>query len=764
MKKLLSAALALTLVFSLVLGVSAESMGTTYDCDNGYTAVKLSHPETVSGEVDGLIEFEGENDRGQNYAWSSVGYGDYVYVGTCFGAIYQTLRIIAMENGMEFSQMKTLVDALYNGNLYNGDEDEDVTSNRSYIVKINTKTYETSIVEGPVKIGGYRAATKMNGKLYFAATGATPYLLEIDPENNDAKQIVCYSETPQSMSISTGIRGLAVYKDMLVATMIGNNGAYMVASKNPSEGPESFEVICTQEDLLDYPAYHYMDSIFGGSIWDIIEYNDKLYITVVTGKNGNKQAFALFSGQPDENGKWSFDLIAGNEEDGAEYPFGLGSERSGAANLMVHDGYLYIGGYNDPMVALPEVLTMNFENLYKDLSSPVCLWRLDENENIEMVAGEANEVFPDGPVGNMGAGFDSNLNQYVWRMESYNGKLYVGTFDIGSLAYPLMQLTNGDILNMSKDDLTKQINYIMQLVNMLAPEVESTFDESTFDEYEFDEELDEEFTELAEVGAGIPMAMFANGMNTIVSVTEEVVEPDDDGTFESEKEFYNTLVCLSQIYEAVKDHLPESVTSYFDQLFNNDKLANYYYFIKCCEYLSQGERGFDLFVSEDGENFDVITRDGFGDPYNHGCRVFAITDSGLCVGTANPFYGTQVWLLNENKETATEDELVVIPTTPDESEPSTSPEEAESSTAPDETETTTIPEETEPTAPDESVLGDVNLDGKINIKDATAIQKHIAYLDELDEVGIKAADFNEDSKINIKDATAIQKFIAKLDY
>lgn len=93
----------------------------------------------------------------------------------------------------------------------------------------------------------------MNDKLYFAATGATPYLLEIDPAKGDATQIVCYSETPQSASISTGIRGLTVYKDMLVATMIGNNGAYMVASKNPSEGPESFETICTQQDLLDYP-------------------------------------------------------------------------------------------------------------------------------------------------------------------------------------------------------------------------------------------------------------------------------------------------------------------------------------------------------------------------------------------------------------------------------------------------------------------------------------------------------------------------------
>ena len=31
-------------------------------------------------------------------------------------------------------------------------------------------------------------------------------------------------------------------------------------------------------------------------------------------------------------------------------------------------------------------------------------------------------------------------------------------------------------------------------------------------------------------------------------------------------------------------------------------------------------------------------------PYNHGLRAFATTDQGLCLGTANPFYGTQVWI------------------------------------------------------------------------------------------------------------------------
>ena len=31
-------------------------------------------------------------------------------------------------------------------------------------------------------------------------------------------------------------------------------------------------------------------------------------------------------------------------------------------------------------------------------------------------------------------------------------------------------------------------------------------------------------------------------------------------------------------------------------------------------------------------------------------RAFGITDEGLFVGTANPFYGTQVWRLSENAD------------------------------------------------------------------------------------------------------------------
>ncbi len=65
-------------------------------------------------------------------------------------------------------------------------------------------------------------------------------------------------------------------------------------------------------------------------------------------------------------------------------------------------------------------------------------------------------------------------------------------------------------------------------------------------------------------------------------------------------------------------------------------------------------------------------------------------------------------------------------------------------------------------SPDE-VLGDVNLDFDVNVKDATLIQKHIAKLTEIIGDQLALADVNSDGEINVKDATAIQKFVAKIE-
>ena len=62
----------------------------------------------------------------------------------------------------------------------------------------------------------------------------------------------------------------------------------------------------------------------------------------------------------------------------------------------------------------------------------------------------------------------------------------------------------------------------------------------------------------------------------------------------------------------------------------------------------------------------------------------------------------------------------------------------------------------------EYLRADVNNDGKVDITDATTVQKYAAKLTELDYSQKKAADVDHDGKINISDVTDIQKIIARL--
>lgn len=93
----------------------------------------------------------------------------------------------------------------------------------------------------------------------------------------------------------------------------------------------------------------------------------------------------------------------------------------------------------------------------------------------------------------------------------------------------------------------------------------------------------------------------------------------------------------------------------------------------------------------------------------------------------------------------TEEPVTTEPTTQEPTEPTEPP-----------TEPPTVPAPIEP----EYKLGDVNFDNEVNVADATAIQKYLAGLLELDGDALRNADFNGDGVVDVADATAIQKFAA----
>jgi len=76
--------------------------------------------------------------------------------------------------------------------------------------------------------------------------------------------------------------------------------------------------------------------------------------------------------------------------------------------------------------------------------------------------------------------------------------------------------------------------------------------------------------------------------------------------------------------------------------------------------------------------------------------------------------------------------------------------------------TTAQPTKVQPTTVLQFLLGDSDQDGKVTVKDATIVQKHVAKIITLKGIAPKAADADQDGKISVKDATAIQKYVAKI--
>lgn len=701
------------MVTGAATATAAQTPGITAPQQNGYSATKISHPNSALGADDGILNVdangnptagEGTNDRGQSYSWSAVGYGDWMYVGTSYSAMGSTLKIMASQLGTDYATLKAGIDVLFNGNLF-----LDSGENHSLLLKINTRTGEVRIVQGPIRgvngvsVSGYRAAVEFHDKLYFAASAQpTPYLVEIDPAT-DAVKTVYTSAKVTDRTMSVGIRGLTVVDDQLVASMIGQyspteSGAYIVASSNPSAGQDSFRIVGTQQDLLDYPAYHYTDEIFGGAIWDMVAFNGRMYVTVVTGKNGDKRSFALFRATPKATGCWDYKLLVGDKAQGAAYDFGFGADRSGAGNLVVYKDHLYIGGYNDPMVALPDAMKFKFENLYKDLNSPVNLWRMDSGEHFQMVAGEANDAFREGPIGTIdgatmraGLGGDDEasrfLNQYVWRMQSYDGKLYAGTFDISDLAYPATQFANGDILHRTPEEWQKQIDYVKAFIEALRKNQSGKNDKkqgssaSSADQQSDGQSADQQSdgsseetvptseddlkaATLSADGDAQAVQSDVEQMQTLLGdmqgdLTAPVAALSADGadtssdassSVQDRERFYKQLTELRDLLEKNRANLPDSLVKSFDEWLTQANVENFGYFVGTMKYLSAAtkeKRGFDLVTSADGVHFNTITRNGLGDNNNHGLRVFAVTDTGLNIGTANPYRGTQIWKIDD---------------------------------------------------------------------------------------------------------------------
>lgn len=759
-KKFGASFVALTLAFSCTSAVSAAGDTSEFQpkvtySNGNYTFAKLSHPDKAVSTPDGIVDYlgggnvgvtgengaTGQGDQGQSYAWSAASYGDWMYVGTCYAAMGNTLTLMDTTLGDKFDKevMTAALKAMFNGTFFYGHEKEDGTADEDsdgILIKVNVKTGETKLLmskslngKGPL----FRNAMRYKDKLYFCgsvrnkgAKAGLPSIYCIDPKTDDIK-CVYTGITPQELGaaykegISTGIRGMTEFNGEFIASCVGVDGPYILKSKDPSAGQSSFKKIATKKDLFNYPAYHYSDSIYGGSIWEMVEFNNKLYVALCTGTQENKpdehtmQSFAIVRGDRKSDGTWKWTPVVGDKADGAKYTFGIDPERTraGACNLVVYKDHLYIGEYEDIEIALNDLLfKTNVEFMANNIEQSVSLYRMDKNENMELIVGDATKMFPKGGISGISSGFGHRENQYIWQSKVYDGKLYFGTFDSSSLLQPIGQLSNGDLLKMSKEEWKSQLNYLKVFIELLLskyieyPTQPITAAETDSDEAKVEEDTKEvDLTASEKVqkaiesaskrysGAQTASAASNDNVETIKLTTEQInslVKGLEDGSIKANslntelsadlftiisgmdpmadslnekgsQDFVDQYADVYEYYNEFSSSLPDDVKKLFDILITATKKDNLIAFGKLLKYLSTAQRGFDMYVTSDGETFSTITTNGFNDPYNHGLRVFATGADWMAIGTANPFNGTQLWKMTSPVKT-------VEPTKPTEPE------------------------------------------------------------------------------------------------
>lgn len=741
--------------------------------DNGMTFEKVSHADQGLSQADGVVDYTGDGtiapytaglsttgngDRGQSYSYAAASSGDWVYIGTMYGGL--GVQAILNRNmtslGLTSKQATALIQTMYAGNMYLGEPDG--KSAGGMLFKFNVKTGKTKILMskstgidgGKGVIPTFRSAFKMNGKLYFegmvmdtnnkdltqqeiqtamAYQNGFPCIYEVDPANNDKLTKVYDSVDVDGFrslvkgNVFTSTRAIGSFGNTLIAgdlkpTADGKGKALLVASKTPSD-PNSYKVIADMASFDNLPAIHRQDVNGGGGIYQVQEFNGKLYVVVCTGdtstlneETGTMRSFAIYVGENkgDSTNKadWTWRPLVGDTAKGAKYYYGLDKSRvsAGACTLQVYGDHLYIGDYNDVSSALQGFVTKsNFVTQATNLEQSVNLYRMDKNENVEMLVGDKNDTFPKGGSTGLGSGYDNHMNQYTWQTTVHEGKMYLSTMNTTTLLEPIAQFTNGDILNMNEKDWNNTVHYLRVFLRLLwgmgptdpasaiatqsndqnakvttqtmpstdnpealvdwariqagkdasaaQPQTTDAKSVSSAKPISLTAAQTKELVDGIKDGSIVPGSLAASGSSDEASQLFDINnELDNLGSQLSDKgsaDFANNYGEVTDAFFSIADIIPDKFKGLYEMLVKLTSKANLKAYAKSLPYLAKSKRGFNLFeitdrsAANEGVTVGTVTDNGFGDPFNHGLRIFCDTDDYMVVGTANPFYGTQLW-------------------------------------------------------------------------------------------------------------------------
>jgi len=362
-------------------------------------------PETApySGVPDGLDPVAA--DRQNSYAWSMDVLGRHLYVGT---------------NRNVFSLM---IQASGRFDLVGPSKPLPIPTDqraRIYRMSLETGQWERVFVGDDT---GYRmmktyAARGQRPVLYVGGSGiGWCRMLALDGTN---PPVEVYRTTVANQFLS--IRAIAEHDGQLYWATEDAEGPAVFVSPDPlRQAPER----------VGLPAAWQVGG--GAEVADLIGYNGSLYVFFLT-KTSDPAQFGFWAARLKKTkGQWTWTPIVGDRSivPAAKYNAGLGNPENGVAVPFRFHNHVYVGTMD---AAAFRVLN----NINQPLPGQPAkawgrwgmeIWRFDQRDNWERVMPA---MTPGTPGEEPMRGFGNPNNKYMWRFGVVDGRLHIGTFDVGT--------------------------------------------------------------------------------------------------------------------------------------------------------------------------------------------------------------------------------------------------------------------------------------------------------------------------------------------
>ena len=653
---------------------------------------KLSNPTKGEKEADG---FNSAVDRRNGYAWAMAESKNYIYIGSNRNIIFSLIKSIFILGNFA----ETITDL-----IFEDDVSTETVDNSAEIFRYNKLTkkieqvYKSELtLEGGFYESGYISAVSFkpynedNESIYIGAFGNNYTRILKFKENYvidvDKPEVVFIDNTGKSSVGAMGVHEAKLYFGL----MITDTDLRIMESAAPSKN--TWNIVADLNDFNNIPNVD-IGSGRSGGIFDLISYNGYLYAIIGSGnKPINESGFLIFKGKyiglmakGSNRYGWKWDMIVGPN---GKYEAGMGINSYAIATPFKYkasDGkeYVYVGTFSNVIQSTQKLISFDFSYLYENFVKPTQLYRFDENDNWEMIIGTPSENEPlQIRIGNYKAGFvpdnsgiNYSSNHYIWRMAEYNGKLFLGTFDSSSLYDYLIPKNIPDYIDSFEGILIILLNFL-SLINVIKSEDIKTilqlfndyeyFDDKYINNYDalslsytslhFNEIKPSDYIEKVMKNIDLNYNLnILNSLNTLAKKIPTSISSDNDKYLEAIYLYLSSQLGKSTI-ENIKNtiyklsnnkkQLKLLLFKIKDLVTSQEFLTQLYYMKSIRKMIDTSIKGADLYVSEDGIHFKKININGFNDKYNYGLRTFVSSTDGLYIGTANPFYGGQLWKLNE---------------------------------------------------------------------------------------------------------------------